>query len=171
MSVVSHKPTRKMISRAITVLMIMTMLLTTATVVLGKDKKKKVPPSEQEGKVVYKNIYEGLDLSKFVWPNPPAITRIKYVTYWSGEKLEVQPQQQKKSSWMERVSGVATGGTSATDYKPRWQLITPNGIAIDSKGKVYIADSKVRAIFIVDTETGKYEMIKNGVEARFQWPT
>ena len=47
----------------------------------------------------------------------------------------------------------------------------PNGVAVDSKGLAYIADSKVRAIFIVNTETGDYQMIKNGSDARFQWLT
>ena len=46
-----------------------------------------------------------------MWPNPPAITRIKYLTYWSGEKFVEKKSERKKSSWMERVSGVATGET------------------------------------------------------------
>jgi sugar lactone lactonase YvrE len=160
-----------MFARAMTAFVVAIMVFATSGVVLGKQKPKSPTIDDGEGpKVVYKNILEGLDLSKFVWPNPPAITRIRYVTFWSGEKLEVQPQQQKKSTWMERVSGVAVGGASS-EPKPRWQLIVPNGIAVDSKGKAYIADSKVRAIFIVDVENGKYEMIKNGADARFQWPT
>jgi len=48
-------------------------------------------------------------------------------------------------------------------------LVSPNGIAVDSKNLVYIADSKVRAIFIVNVDTGEYSMIKNGSGARFQW--
>ena len=34
-----------------------------------------------------------------------------------------------------------------------FQLIGPYGIAIDSKGLVYVADQKVGAIFIFNTET------------------
>ena len=172
MSTVSNNPMPKMIARTITACAVALLVLTSAMAVFGKDKKPKPQYTDEgeKGKVVYKNILEGLDLSKFVWPNPPAITRIRYLTYWSGEKLEAQKQQKKNSSWMERVSGVAVGGSNS-EVKPRWQLIVPNGIAVDSKGKVYIADSKVRAIFIVDTESGKCEMIKNGSEAHFQWPT
>ena len=138
-----------------------------------KDKKKFVTLADvDKPKIQYKNIYEDLDLSKIVWPNPPAITRIRYINFWSGEKLDLSQQQgqKKKSSWMERVSGVTVGGANA-EAKPRWQLIVPNGIAVDSKGKVYIADSKVRAIFIVNLETGAYEMIKNGEQANFKWLT
>jgi len=161
----------RMIARAITACVVAVLVLTSAIAMFGKDKKPKPAVDDGDGtKVAYKNILEGLDLSKFVWPNPPAITRIRYVTFWSGEKLEVKPQQQKKSTWMERVSGVAVG-SATSEPKPRWQLIVPNGIAVDSKSKVYVADSKVRAIFVVDVENGKYEMIKNGTDARFQWPT
>jgi sugar lactone lactonase YvrE len=139
----------------------------------GKDKKNKPPIVADEDNVKsYKerNLLKGLDFSKIVWPNPPAITRIKYLNYWSGEKFVAPAQAKKKASWMERVSGLATGETPGSG-KPRWQLVVPNGVAVDSKGKIYIADSKVRAIFIVDAESGEYDMIKNGTDARFQWLT
>lgn len=141
-----------------------------SNLVYGKDKKQKGSVQEA-GKPQPTNILEGLDTSKLVWPNPPAITRIRYLNYWSGEKY-VPPSQtnKKKSSWMERVAGVTTG-SQPSDFKPRWQLVVPNGVAVDSKGLVYVADSKVRAIFIINTETGEYKMIKNGTDANFKWLT
>jgi sugar lactone lactonase YvrE len=137
----------------------------------GKDKKKDKSAATEPASPYKDNrkFWESLDLSKIVWPNPPAITRIRYVGYWSGEKFVEKKSQKKKASWMERVSGVATGETP--DTRPRWQLVVPNGVAVDSKGLAYIADSKVRAVFIVNTETGEYQIIKNGSDARFQWLT
>jgi sugar lactone lactonase YvrE len=145
----------------------------------AKDKKdKKKVTSEEPAKGAdprgagLKYFYSHADFSKIVWPNPPSVARIRFTNYWSGEKF-VDPKTnaapKKKASWMERVAGVTTGET--VDMKPRWQLIAPNGVAADSKGRVYVADSKVRAIFIVDTETGSYDMIKNGTDAKFQWLT
>jgi DNA-binding beta-propeller fold protein YncE len=64
---------------------------------------------------------------------------------------------------------VATGETKAD--KPRFQLVTPYGVAVDSKGRLYVADSKVLAVFIFDTQTKDVELIKNGVQARFGWIT
>lgn len=138
----------------------------------GKDKKKKEAPVEDSNPNYRDNraVWNSLDLSRIVWPNPPAITRIRYLNYWAGEKFVEPTKEKKKASWMERVSGVATGENAASN-KPRWQLVVPNGIASDSKGRVYVADSKVRAIFVVNPETGSYEMIKNGDNARFQWLT
>src|SRR5262249_20597069 len=42
-----------------------------------------------------------------------------------------------------------------------------NGMAIDSKGQVYIADSKVGAVFIVNPETRESDMLKHGVQGNF----
>jgi sugar lactone lactonase YvrE len=145
-------------------------IITTYSLYAKGDKKEKNTQDAQSSATYKDNrkLWESLDLSKFVWPNPPAITRIRYTGYWSGEKFVEKKQQAKKSSWMDRVSGIATGSTPS-DEKQRWQLVTPNGIAVDSKNLVYIADSKVRAIFIVNVETGEYSMIKNGTDGRFKW--
>ncbi len=156
-------------SRRLGVVSLVLMLLV-STAAFGKDKKKKAvnptsqPPTPEEK---FAKLFQNLDKSKIVWPSPPAIARIKYLDYWSGEKYVSQAK--KKSGWMERVAGVATGETSAN--KSRWQLVVPNGVAVDSKGIVYIADSKVRAIFMINMETGDFQMLKNGSDGRFQWLT
>ena len=67
---------------------------------------------------------------------------------------------------MDRLAGVAVGEQVTTE-KRLWQLVTPYGMAVDSKNRLYVADSKVHAIFIFDTETKELQLIKNGVEARF----
>ena len=152
-----------------TVLMLALALVSVCSL-FAKDKKKSKNDQEEQPNATLtdnRKLWESLDISKFVWPNPPAITRIRYTGYWSGEKL-VEKSQKKKSSWMDRLAGIATGSTPG-DFKPRWQLVSPNGIAVDSKGLVYIADSKVRAIFILNIETGEYSMIKNGSDGRFKW--
>ena len=43
----------------------------------------------------------------------------------------------------------------------------PHGLAMDSKGRLYVADGKVGAVFIIDPETKDTEMIKNGKDAGF----
>jgi len=64
--------------RAIVVLLIAAMLLGSTASLQAKDKKKAASAPPQ------KNVLELLDYSKIVWPNPPAITRIKYLSYFSG---------------------------------------------------------------------------------------
>ena len=123
----------------------------------GKKKKAEAPKQP--------NILELLDYSKIVWPNPPAITRIKYLNYFCCDKYTPE-EEKKKSSWMDRMAGGETAEQKMAD-KPLFALWTPYGIAVDSKGSVYVADGKVGAIFMFNTETKALTMIKHGVQARF----
>ena len=126
----------------------------------AKDKKKKEPEAPQ------KNLLEILDYSKIVWPNPPAITRIKYLSYFSGEKRETKTAK-KKTRWMDRLSGAAVGQHRPTkSCSSSW--CGRMALAWTMQGSVYIADEKVLAIFIFNPETGKVELIKNGQQARFK---
>ena len=143
--------------------MLLALVLTAASPAYAGKKKKEEAPKPKP------NILEMLDYSKIVWPNPPAITRIKYLDYFSAEKFVPPSQQKQKAGWMDRLSGVATGETKAS--KPRFQLVLPYGLAVDSKDHLYIADSKVLAVFVVDLKTKDVELIKNGTNARFGWIT
>src|SRR6266704_415795 len=107
-----------------------------------------------------------IDYSNIVWPNPPAIARIKYQAFYAAEKIsQVETENStKKAKWMDRLAGTqqATEGTKAL-----FQLNEPYGVAVDSKNNLYIADQKVGAIFIFNTTTRDLEMIKNQTHAHF----
>ena len=75
----------------------------------------------------------------------------------------------KKQGWMDRVAGAKQEDNEDKLKTFPWQLLGPYGIAIDSKGLVYVADQKVGAIFIFNTETHDAELIKNGADAHFGW--
>jgi DNA-binding beta-propeller fold protein YncE len=112
-----------------------------------------------------------IDASKLVWPNPPNIARVRWLNYYAGMKIDYTPpaNTKKKQSWMDRVAG--TKQTDNTDKLKTFpfQLLGPYGIAIDSKGLVYVADQKVGAVFIFNTETRDTTLIRNGYEAHFGW--
>lgn len=105
-----------------------------------------------------------LDLSRFAWPPAPAITRVKFLDFFSAEKKE-SANQKHRSSWMDRMAGVSAENDKRT--KPHFELLTPYGMAIDSKGLLYVADTKVGAIFIFNPETHDVQLIKHGVDAQF----
>ena len=109
------------------------------------------------------------DLSNVVFPAPPAIPRLKYLDYFSAERPEIaEPNQKKpKSSWMDRLAGTTPEADKNGGHKPRFQLLSPYGVAVDSKGRLYVADTKVGAIFIFNTENNDVEFIKHGVNAKF----
>jgi sugar lactone lactonase YvrE len=107
-----------------------------------------------------------IDYSNIVWPNPPAIARIRYSTWYAAEKLSqvTDENSTKKAKWMDRLAGTEKTGEG---NKVLFQLAEPYGMAIDSKGNLYVADQKVGAIFIFNTETRDVELIKNKTHAHF----
>jgi DNA-binding beta-propeller fold protein YncE len=107
-----------------------------------------------------------------VWPAPPSVPRVKYLDFFSADKSaslgNAGKGEKKKASWMDRMAGTATEKERMTDpTKAHFQLLNPYGIAVDSKGSLYIADTKVGAVFIFNTETRDTDMIRNGPDARF----
>lgn len=157
MSTTPHKAARSAVQLLAVVALFS--LLWTAALCADKKKKGAAAPSQP-------SVLERIDYSKIVWPNPPAITRIRFLDQFVGEKLDPQAAaaQKKKSSWMDRLAGVSEEEKSG---KQRFVLGQPFGVGVDSKGKVYVADQKVGAIFIFDTKTKEVEFIKHGVQAKF----
>src|ERR1700688_1579731 len=106
-----------------------------------------------------------IDYSNIVWPNPPAIARIRYQAFYSAQKLsQVDTPNTNKQKWMDRLAGTQAVSDSG---KVLFQLAEPYGLAVDSKNNLYVADQKVGAIFIFNTETREVELIKNKVHAHF----
>ena len=130
----------------------------------GKKKPQPQPVKQQEREPKL----EDFDLSKIVFPNPPAIARIRTVGYFIGQKIEKDTKKQKpKSSWMDKLAGSKSVDLQKDTNIP-FQLIAPSGMAIDSKGWVYAADYRVGAIFVFNPETKESELIKNHSAANFK---
>jgi len=120
------------------------------------DKKKKKDQAKSAPVIDYSNI---------VWPNPPAIARIRYQAFYAAQKLsQVDTAPTKKQKWMDRLAGTQPASENS---KVLYQLAEPYGMALDSKNNLYVADQKVGAIFIFNTETREVEMMKNRVNAHF----
>jgi DNA-binding beta-propeller fold protein YncE len=107
-----------------------------------------------------------IDYSNIVWPNPPAIARIRYQAFYAAEKISqvTAENNTKKQKWMDRLAGTQP---ASENTKVLFQLAEPYGVAVDSKNNLYVADQKVGAIFIFNTETREVELIKNKVHAHF----
>jgi sugar lactone lactonase YvrE len=110
-----------------------------------------------------------VDITKLVWPGPPNIPRIRYVSYFAGQKIDQTPaseQPKPKKSWMDRMAGVENANSKRLKQLP-FQLLAPNGMAVNSKGELLVADQRVGAIFVFNTETRDANLIRNGYEATF----
>jgi DNA-binding beta-propeller fold protein YncE len=111
-----------------------------------------------------------LDISNIVWPQPPAIARLRYLDYFSAQKPEPVKEKTKveKKSWMDRMAGISPDDAAKkAGTKPRFELGTPYGMAVDSKGMLYVADTKVGAVFIFNPESRDTGFIKHGIDAKF----
>jgi DNA-binding beta-propeller fold protein YncE len=151
----------------------MGILLVTPSALYGKKKKKAAAAPEQHFPISgYGPDISKLDTSQLVWPEPPAIARIKWLNYYAGMKIDRSaPVKKKNAGWMDRMAGIQSEDDRQNQVLKvfPYQLIGPYGIAIDSKGLVYVADQKVGAVFIFDTETRDVKLIRNGYEAHFAW--
>jgi sugar lactone lactonase YvrE len=143
-------------------LAILSLLCSSFSFASDKDKKKKADAAPQ------KSVLDFVDKSRLVWPQPPNIARVRYLDYFAGEKLpDFKAQAAKnKSGWMDRLAGT-TGEKGDNPMSNHFFFGEPHGMAIDSKGRLYVADAKVGAVFIIDPETHDTEMIKNGKDAGF----
>ncbi len=134
---------------------------------LRADKKKAAPTSP--GNPGDQRVTGYFDISRIVWPNPPAIPRIRFVDLFTGEKIDrdkFAPKKRKKS-WMDRMAGAQQTDEIRIDSLP-FQLIRAYGVAVDSKGRIYTADQGVGAIFIFNSENkANVELIANGKQANF----
>jgi len=111
------------------------------------------------------------DPTTLVWPSPPNIARVHWVDYFAGEKIDYTPaaNSKPKASWMDRLAGGQSADEKFDSKAFPFQLIGPYGIAVDSKGLVYVADQKVGAVFIFNPQTHDTQLIRNGYEAHFGW--
>jgi len=131
-----------------------------------KNKKNVAAPAPEVGPRKF-----GFDPTKLVWPSPPNIGRVHWVDYFAGSKVDYSPvaAARQKASWMDRLAGAQSDEEKINPKTFPFQLVGPYGIAIDSKGLVYVADQKVGAVFIFNTATHETQLIRNGFEAHFGW--
>ncbi len=146
----------------------MVLVFLSAAVIVSPGTMKAQKKSKVDQKAETEAKIKAIDYSNIVWPNPPAIARIKYTTWYSSDKdaRDLQGNKQKKSVWMDRLAGTQSGDEI---FSRPFELVQPYGSAVDSKGNLYIADQKVGAIFIFSTSKGKkdVDLIKNSVHANF----
>lgn len=109
-----------------------------------------------------------IDTSQLVWPRPPDIARIRWVGQFKGEPTPAAntSASKKKQKWMDRLAGKRQLDEVHAPHPH--VLVEPNGVAIDSKGNIYVADTYVGAIFIFSTEGDKVSFIHNGRDVHFE---
>jgi len=131
----------------------------------GKKKADPAPPANP-GDTRLKAYF---DISKLVWPNPPAVPRVAFKDLYTGQKIDPNlfTKKARKSTWMDRLAGSLPTDQIEFDKIP-FQLIRTLGVGVDRQGRIYAADQGVDAVFIFDPDNKDHvELIGNGKQANF----
>ena len=129
----------------------------------GKKKEQTPPPVN----LADQRVHAYFDITKIVWPNPPAIARIAFQDLFTGEKIDPSLYTKKghKQTWMDRLAGTQSTDQIQIDKLP-FQLMRTYGVGVDSKGLIYAGDQGVGAVFIFDAEKKDHvELIGHGRQA------
>jgi DNA-binding beta-propeller fold protein YncE len=138
------------------------LILSMASTGFGKKKPAPLPKVDEQAEE------PKIDTSTLVWPKPPDIPRIRWVQQFTGESAPATASAPSKQSqkWMKRLAGI----NQIDEIKATIPhvLVEPYGVAVDSKGHIYVADTYVGAVFIFNTEADKVEFIHNGKLVHFE---
>ena len=87
-----------------------------------------------------------------VWPLPPEKPRIRWLSQFTRFD-EIEKKNKKKRSWLERLAGVKE------DEEGYRGLTSPYGIAVDSEGRIYVADWSSGGVLIFDRKAATVEVL------------
>lgn len=99
---------------------------------------------------------------ELVWPLPPDPPRVRWLAQIND--LDEVKGKGKGRTWMERLAG------PQGVYDVRAILQRPYGIAVDSRGRIYVADSQQRAVFILDQANKRVEARRGTMRAPLALP-
>jgi DNA-binding beta-propeller fold protein YncE len=101
--------------------------------------KKDIPKKD-----VQKAAQPAPDPTTLIWPLPPDPPRIRWLAQYT-DMAKVQHPGPRKVRWLDRLTG-----TKTTEEK--LELRKPYGIATDSRGRIYAADTELKTVFMIDPD-------------------
>ncbi len=152
------------LGRKLLALAILSALTVMSPVVTHAQKKSKADQkAETEAKI------KAIDYSNIVWPNPPAIARIKFKAWYANDKEDAKSEGGKAER--NQLGWTAWRGRSPTKkcLQCPFRWCSPTEWRWIRRAIYMSRTRKVGAIFIftTDKETKDVELIKNSVHAHF----
>ena len=96
------------------------------------------------------------------WPLPPDPPRIRWVAEYT-DMAKVKAPEVKKRAWLEKFTG-----TKTPDEK--FELRKPYGITTDKRGRIYVADTELKFVFVIDPVAKVVERREGSTRAPLSLP-
>lgn len=77
-----------------------------------------------------------------IWPLPPDPPRVRWLAQYT-DMAKIKGPAAKKSGWLDKVTGTRT-------LDETLELRKPYGITTDKRGRIYVADTELKVVFVVD---------------------
>ena len=100
--------------------------------------------------------------SGLIWPLPPDPPRVRWLAQYMDMAKVKQPIV-KKASWLEKVTG-----TKTVDEK--LELRKPYGVATDKRGRIFVADTELKIVFMIDPKAKAVERREGNSRAPLAMP-
>jgi DNA-binding beta-propeller fold protein YncE len=97
-----------------------------------------------------------------IWPLPPDPPRVRWVAEYT-DMAKLRPQAVKKNGWLDKVTG-----TKTPDEK--LELVKPYGITTDKRGRIYVADTELKMVFVIDPVAKVVEKRESSTRAPLSLP-
>jgi DNA-binding beta-propeller fold protein YncE len=97
-----------------------------------------------------------------IWPLPPDPPRIRWVAQYS-DLAKIKQTTPKKPTFLEKISGTKT-------VEERVELRKPYGITSDKKGRIYVADTELQIVFVIDPKAKTVEKRQGNSRAAMAMP-
>ncbi len=106
------------------------------------------------------SIAQQQPVHKPTWPAPPETARIRFVGFLS-QKTDVGAER----SFLRKIWDALIGSEEELDF-----LVQPVGIAVDSKGRIFVADPGAGCVHMFDRNEEEYENMSEGPDGFLSAP-
>src|ERR1035441_1299226 len=117
--------------RVSALLIIFALVFASAVSAYGDKKKKKADAAAEQP--TQKKL--DIDISKLVWPSPPSIARVRYLSYYAGMKIDYSQPAKKKQGWMDRLAGAQPASEKVNSVISLFRYLGPTELASTPKGR------------------------------------
>lgn len=91
---------------------------------------------------------------QIVWPLPPDVPRVKYVGQYASS-VDVEGEPRKSATF--KIKEALLGKDRVAGERPgALRFAKPYGLAVDSKGRIFVADTERATVFVLDPPNKRF---------------